>query len=274
MTALRDHMMAVQLGRHWAQYTSVAGGLAFIAADDDTPGNLYAAPLPRLAHRLETAASITVVAAPAPDRQSPIENIALRVEAHAPTRADALDLVVDLRELLWPAGAQFVHLETLEDLTVVSGLIGRPEPELEPAEVWRIVTCEPLTTPVVVPGPAEGRSFEGQAVASIEVLLGVVRHTVPGFPTAWSAYRTGGAGEVSVLIDRLLLRSGINVTTYLFATYPTVGQLRAAVDAHANWITADHDPSFDARPSTDILPFPYTNAVPFENRVPIRLPAA
>lgn len=277
MTALLPQDMCVQLGRYWSERTSVTGGLTFVEADDATPGNLYAAPLPKLAHRLESGVSITVVNGPPMDRQSSLENIAIRIEAHAADRATAMALAIDLRDVFWSSGSQFVHIETLESGERVPGLIGRPPVDPEDLSAWRIVTAEVLTDPIIVPGPVEGRSFDGQAVAAIEILLSVVPFEIPGSPTAFSVYRdfASGSPTVRVFSDRLELRlSQLSATDFDFATHPTLGDLRAAVNGFQSWVTADVDESFDARSSSDLFELGTTPALGETNKVPLRLAAA
>ncbi|GIK18631.1 MAG: hypothetical protein BroJett004_07950 [Planctomycetota bacterium] len=158
--------LAQQIGRHWAANTAVPGGLLFVEDDAATPGNLYAATLPPAAHRLTPAASLTVRPSPASDPATPMHAITLTAEAHAETPEDALAMLEDLCAVLWPNDGPF-HVVPGGDHNMI-GLVGLPDlGPGETADVWRIVTLEPDSTPAPIDAGHDTRDADGQAAAAM-----------------------------------------------------------------------------------------------------------
>lgn len=168
MTRPTPDTLCAQLGRHWAANTALAGGLTFCEADASAPSNLYACPLPVGAHRLLPAASVTLERPAASDPSLRVQTIDLAVEARAATDAVAMAMLTDLHGLLWPTDGPFVHHATHFGQRV-DGVIGIPASGAGDVWLWRLVTLEPLTGPVVVTGggASEIRTPEGEAVATL-----------------------------------------------------------------------------------------------------------
>lgn len=170
MTRPTPHVLCQQLARHWAANTAVAGGLTFCEAASSARSNLYACPLPVAAHRLRPAASLTLTPAAATDPATRAEAIDIAVEARADTDAGAMALLTDLHELLWPTDGAFIHLATHFGVAV-NGVVGIPADGAGFVWLWRVVTLEPVTGPVVIPGggDSEIRTAEGEAAASMTI---------------------------------------------------------------------------------------------------------
>ncbi len=168
MTRPTPDTLCAQLGRHWAANTAWSGGLSFCEAADDTPSNLYACPLPVADHRLRPAASVTLTSEPATEPALRAEAIGLAVEARAATEDQAMALLTDLAALLWPTNGPFIHHATHFGVAV-NGVVGIPDLGAGSAWLWRIVTLEPVTGPVVIPGggASDIRTHEGEAAAAM-----------------------------------------------------------------------------------------------------------
>lgn len=180
-TAIRPipRTLCQQLGRHWAENTSVASGLTFVEDTASAAGNLYAAALPERSQRAELAASLTLAPAPPNAPNSRQQSISIIVEAHAPSIDAALALLTDLEQILWPTFGPFEHSPG-EGGTY--GVVGLPTlGSEEQAEVWRIVTLEKLSSPYIVPGGgSETRSPDGQAVARMQINASCAAFTATG----------------------------------------------------------------------------------------------
>lgn len=163
-------VLCQQIARHWAANTAIGGGLTFCEPDESTPSNLYACPLPVLAHRLNPAASITLTPNAASPANVRLQTIDLAIEARAITDSGALAMLVDLHDLLWPTDGVFIHHATHFG-QAVHGIPGIPDLGAGSVALWRIVTLEPVTGPVVVPGGGGGgspiRAESGEAVATM-----------------------------------------------------------------------------------------------------------
>lgn len=169
MTRATPSMLCVQIGRHWAANTAWSGGLTFKErTDEDNKRNLYACPLPVKAHRLSPAASITLTPAAASPANIRVRAIDLAIEARAATDEEALELLTDLHELLWPTDGPFVHHATHFG-QAVDGVIGIPGDGSGDVWLWRVVELLPVTGPVAVPGggASEIRTAEGEAMATM-----------------------------------------------------------------------------------------------------------
>jgi hypothetical protein len=168
MTRPTPNTLSVQLGRHWADRTTL--GWTFCEPSGAAPSNLYACALPVRAHRLSPAASLTPTEVQATPPNLNLQAIGIAVEARARTEAGALAMLTDLHTLLWPNDGAFVHHATHHGQPV-HGVIGIPAVGSGALALWRVVNLEPQTGPVVVPGGGTSgvRGVEGEAVASMTI---------------------------------------------------------------------------------------------------------
>ena len=165
-----------QLARAWASRSTLVHpdgtGLTFAEDSSNTPANLYAIPLPRLAHRRAHAASITTEAETLSAGEAPAWTFGVVVECHAKTQREAVNLGADLVRRLLPERGQWNEPVTREGVELF-GAVGFPA--LTPGQeigLWRVLRLEVAGGPRLVPqATPTGRTPDGQDVAVVRLIV-------------------------------------------------------------------------------------------------------
>lgn len=158
--------MARQLGRWWARSTAL--GLSFCEPTSSAKSNIYATPLPQLAHRLTPGVSITAILGPADEPMAVTSRMTFRVYAAAQTPENAEAITNELVALLWPDQQPILPREGV----FYAGLIGVPT-EAGTHTLWRATEFVQITTPFT----GSTRTPEGEIVSQMTIEVHAVETT-------------------------------------------------------------------------------------------------
>ncbi len=174
-------------------------------------------------------------------------------------------LLDDLSEVMRPGGSPFVVAGAFNDGTAaLAGVLGLT-PVIDAAaggttiDIFKIIGIDIDTgTQDLSPELGPASTEDGQASATLSLLVLMVKTTLEAPVAAFEISRVGGAVNAVVDIRDDSIGIGwtdavLNSETFDYITYPTVGQLRVAINAVSGWDTINIDNSFDARDSRSVF---------------------
>lgn len=275
-----DRTLCQQIGRALAARTAgaaiAANRLTFCEDTSSAAANLYASAMPPRAHRLSPAISITTTTAPSGGGgdDGPLRTIAVLIEARTTKLMRAVALLHDIRRWLLPSERTIVLPNNAETMLgqKVGRVIGRPATAAAigaSTDLWAIVGVEPLlsVTPVLsgLPGNA---TEEGEAMAQMSLIIRAYPVRVRGALEAFLVLY--GPGLVEIMMGTIavsathctIVSNSPTGATAIALGMKTIGQVRAEIEAVADWSTEDGDDADDDAPATALAPMSATAAYP------------
>jgi hypothetical protein len=259
--------LAEQIGRYWAANSAL--GLSFAEPRDAVKANIAARSMPDKDHRLSPGVSITPTPVAPSEDQVPTHAIGLAVEVHGKTPREVLGVLEELWTILWPDDRPFSPVPQTVHGQAVVGIVGAPPATVGgSADLWRIVEMVPIQIPTHLIGPSDlARSAKGEDIATMTLAAACIRQTIttPSIAMRVSVDDTAfEVGTIEVQAGSAVVRTqpnGGSVTgvSLLFTTYPTIADIRGAIDALTGLSVTTVDASLDARPSTDLVALAQTD---------------
>lgn len=218
-------VLLAQLCRHFAQATSLVGGLVYNDLGETTPANLYAGPMPPREFRLGTAvgfASVSVTGGEDPG-MSPVVTHTVSVECRAPTRQAAVGVLNDLLRVLRPQDRPFVWRPPQDAGATFErqGVIGAPSVS-ETATIWRVIAIEVSGSPEPADIELSSASDDGLGSAILTLQVIAVPDEMPAPATVLSVWH-GGAGGVVEAQARVTMAPGGGASQLLLRTRTIAG---------------------------------------------------
>lgn len=265
-----------QLGRFWSERTAWSGGLLFAEPEDETvevgtAHRIHSGQAPAADRRADPCASIVPVGGGGGESgYDAFRPYAFIVSAFGDDPRNAMALLEDLVEVLRPGHRPLSYTGPQHGGSFdLGGIIGAPSmaPGDEPCRVLRAREVQILSEPQLIQGHLQAGSAatDNEAQAQMTVVLGGTLDDLPAPLPAFSVY-VGSADSatvatLAVTADRLTIAwtDGVlptQTTDFLFSASPTIGDLRAAIDASiaGDFIVGDIDATLDGRATaTDLF---------------------